>query len=142
MEDAGADLVAAGRGQRYAVHVKSRLIRPGSRDGGATVVEFEQLQRLSLFAERFVLVPLLAQVVCLADEKLIHLFLLKAAQLAGVLPIVQNGYGIRFGREELEALARHPAVDYSRWREELIEGTWLGGAAVPNRAQRPSAGST
>lgn len=82
------------------------------------------------------MVPLLAQVVCLADDKLIHLFLLKAAQLADVLPVVQDGYSIRFGPEETEALARHPAVDYSCWREERIGETWLGGTAAPSQALR------
>jgi hypothetical protein len=99
-----------------------------------TVIESEHLRKLAVFADRFAMVPLLAQVVCLADDGLIHLFLFNATQLADVLPAVQNGYSIRFGPQRVQALARHPAVDYSCWREELVGGSWFGEAAAPNRA--------
>jgi len=133
VDDIGADLIAAGRGRRYAVSVKARLFRPGSRESRVTVIEAEHVRKLTLFAERFAMVPLLAQVVCLADEGLIHLFQFQVAQLADVLPAVQNGYSIRFGPQRVEALARHPAVDYSSWREELVGATWFGEAAEPNQ---------
>jgi hypothetical protein len=127
-------LIAAGRGRRYAVSVKARLFRPGSRESRVTVIESDHLAKLAVFAERFAMVPLLAQVVCLADEGLIHLFLFQAAKLADVLPAVQNGYSIRFGPRRVEALARHPAVEYSCWREELVGRTWFGEAAMPDPA--------
>jgi hypothetical protein len=98
-----------------------------------TVIESEHLRKLAVFAERFAMVPLLAQVDCLADDGLIHLFLFQAAQLADVLPAVQNGYSIRFGHQRVQALARHLAVDYCCWREELVGGTWFGEAAASNQ---------
>jgi len=72
----------------------------------------------------------LAQVVCLADESMIHLFLFRAAQIASVLPAVKHGYSIRFGPPHLQALSRHPAVDYSCWREELVGASWFGELAA------------
>jgi len=72
------------------------------------------------------MVALLSQVVCLADDKLIHLFLFKTEQIGSVLPAVKNGYSIRFGSRHIESLSRHPAVDYSCWREELVGGNWFG----------------
>ena len=72
------------------------------------------------------MVPLLAQVISLADEGIIHLFVFRAEKLDEVLPIVKNGYSIRFGSRHIEALSRHPAVDYSCWREQLVAGSWLG----------------
>jgi hypothetical protein len=90
VDDIGADLVAAGRGQRYAVSVKARLFRPGSRESRVTVIETVHLRMLSVFADRFGMVPLLAQAVCLADDAAIHLFLFRARNLAGVLPAVKQ----------------------------------------------------
>lgn len=134
VDDVGADLIAAGRGQRYAVSVKARLFRPGSRESRVTVIEADHLRKLGVFAERFGMVPLLAQAVCLADDGAIHLFLFRARQLGEVLPAVKNGFSIRFGPGNLAALAGHPAVDYSCWREELVAGSWFGEAkmATPN----------
>lgn len=130
VDDIGADLIAAGHGWRYAVSVKARLFRPGSRESRVTVIESDHLRKLGVFAERFAMVPLLAQVVCLADDKLIHLFLFKAEQIESVLPVVKNGYSIRFGSRHIESLSRHPAVDYSCWREELVGGNWFGESMV------------
>jgi hypothetical protein len=73
----------------------------------------------------------LAQVVCLADDGLIHLFLFRAGKIGDVLPLVKNGYSIRFGPRRVQALSRHPGVDYSCWREELVGGIWFGESAVP-----------
>lgn len=126
VDDIGADLIAAGRGQRYAISVKARLFRPGSRESRVTVIESDHLRKLDVFAQRFAMTPLLAQVVCLADDRLIHLFLFKAEQITSVLPTVKNGFSIRFGSRHLESLARHPVVDYSSWREELMGGSWFG----------------
>ena len=46
VDDIGADLIAAGRGQRYAVAVKARLFRHGSKSR-VTVVEWEPLRRVA-----------------------------------------------------------------------------------------------
>jgi hypothetical protein len=126
VDDIGADLIAARCGQRYAVSVKARLFRPGSRESRVTVIESDHLRKLRIFAERFAMIPLLAQVVCLADDKLIHLFLLKVEQIESVLQKVKNGYSIRFGSKHMGTLSRHPAVDHSCWREEKVAGSWFG----------------
>jgi hypothetical protein len=128
VDDVGADLIAAGRGQRYAVSVKTRLFRPGSRESRVTVIEAHHLRKLEVFAQRFTMIPLLAQVVCLADDAAIHLFVLRARELAEVLPAVKNGFSIRFGAQHLAALSQHTRVDYSCWREELGAGSWFGEA--------------
>jgi Holliday junction resolvase len=130
VDDIGADLIAAGRGSRYAVSVKTRLFRPGSKESRGYVIKWEDLRKLAVFSDRFGMVPLLAQVACLADKKLIHLFLFQAKQLAGVLPEVEHGYRIAFGPREVEAFSRHPTVDYTCWREELVGETWFGEAAT------------
>ena len=95
-----------------------------------TVIESDHLRKLDVFAERFAMEALLAQVICLADDKMIHLFLFQAAQLGSMLPAVQNGYSIRFGPRWVESLAGHTAVDYSCWREELVGGSWFGETSV------------
>jgi len=126
VDDIGADLIASGRGQRFAMSVKARLFRPGSRESRVTVIEYAHLRKLSVFAERFAMVPLLAQVVSLADDGIIHLFIFAAHQIASILPAVKDGYSLRFGPRHAEALSRNSCVDYSCWREELVFGTWFG----------------
>jgi Holliday junction resolvase len=139
VDDIGADLIAAGRGKRYAVSVKARLFRPGSKESRVTVIEKEHLRKLGVFADRFGMDPLLAQVVCLADDARIHLFLFRVEQLGDVLPAVKNGFSIRFGRANLAALIAHPAVEYSCWREELVVGSWFEGNGTMTPADaRPS----
>ena len=128
VDDIGADLIAWGRGHRYAVSVKTRLFRPGSRESRVTVIEKDHLCKLRVFAERFEMVPLLAQAVCLADDAVIHLFLFHESKLGEVLKEVKNGFSIRFGPANLASLARHPAVDYSCWREEFVAEKWFGEA--------------
>lgn len=130
VDDIGADLIAAGRNERYAVSVKARLFRPGSRESRMAVIETDHLRKLALFADRFGMVPLLAFVVCLADDGMVHLFVFRAAELAAVLPSVKHGFAMRFGTHHVGALARHPAVDYSCWREELVGGTWFGESTI------------
>jgi hypothetical protein len=145
VDDIGADLIAAGRGQRYAVSVKSRLFRPGSRESRVTIIDSDHLRKLGVFADRFVMVPLLAQVVSLADDRVVHLFVFHAADLDAVLPAVKNGFSIRFGAQHIEVLARHPAVDYSCWREELAADSWFGGplaVASEQGVQPTEAGTT
>ncbi len=90
------------------------------------VIETEHLRKLTVFAERFKMVPLLALVVCLANDGMVHLFVFRAGQLGAMLLPVKNGFSMRFGPQHLGNLARHPAVDYSCWREELVGGSWFG----------------
>jgi hypothetical protein len=140
VDDIGADLIAAGCGRRYAISVKSRLFRPGSSESRVTVIESDHLRKPAVFAERWAMVPLLAQVVCLADAGLIHLFMFQIEKIGDVLPLVKNGYSIRFGPRRVQILACHPAVDYSCWREELVGGTWFGEAvAAPNQVLHQTA---
>jgi hypothetical protein len=84
-----------------------------------------------VFADRFAMVPLLAQVVCMADDAAIHLFIFQARQLGESLPAVKNGFSIRFGPSNLAALASRPGVDYSCWREELMEKGWFEEGDLP-----------
>jgi len=49
---------------KFAVSVKARLFRPESKESRVTVIESDQVRKLSVFAERFGMVPLPAQVIC------------------------------------------------------------------------------
>ena len=126
VDEIGADLSAAGRGHRYAISVKARLFRPGSRESRVTVIESSHLLKLQVFAERFGMIPLLAQVVCLADDGTIHLFVFPTSEIGTILPECKNGFSLRFGLKHVNTLAQHPIVDYSCWREELMSGSWFG----------------
>jgi len=130
VDDVGADLIATRHGQRFAISVKARLFRPESKESHVTVIESDHVQKLRIFAERFGMVALLAQVICLADQGIIHLFVFQAEELDEVLPTVKNGHSVRFGSRHIEALSSHPAVDYSCWREQLAVSNWFGASST------------
>jgi hypothetical protein len=126
VDDIGADLIASGRHKRYAVSVKARLFRPGSRESRCTVITCDHLQKLQTFAERFDMHPMLAQVVALADDRIIHLFIFHADQIERVFAKCKDGFNINFGTRHLERVSSNPLIDYSCWREELIHSAWFG----------------
>ena len=119
VDHVGADLIAEKRGRQYAVSVKTRLFREGSQESLAFIVRYSHIDKLKYFARQFNLTPLFALVVCLADEKMIHLIMLKASDLKK-LPKVKHGYSIRFAKSTRDKLLDLPFIDYSCWRDERI----------------------
>jgi hypothetical protein len=125
VDDVGADLIASGFGERFAISVKTRLFKRGSKESQMMVVESKHLEKLEAFGRRYGMIPLFAQIICLADDNIVHLFLLKQEDIKQVLPKVQNGYSLRF-RSEIGLLTNHPKVDYSCWREQIALESWFG----------------
>ncbi|MCA9031231.1 MAG: hypothetical protein KDA69_09535 [Planctomycetaceae bacterium] len=121
VDHVGADLIAERDGNRIAVSVKSRLFRVGSRESRVTVFRDDHLDKLDHFAERFSLEPVLAQVICLADDRLIHLFIMKSADIRSKLKKVKHGYSLNYGEAKLEITTTLPFVDYSCWKDETIQ---------------------
>ncbi len=119
VDHVGADLMAEYSGKRYAVSVKTRLFREGSRESLGFVVSDEHIEKLNNFARQFNLIPLFALVVCLADEKMIHLIMCKASDLKK-LPKVKHGYSLRFAKSKRNILLNLPFIDHSCWRDERI----------------------
>lgn len=120
VDHVGADLIAEKKGKRFAVSVKTRLFRKGSRESLGFVVERGHIQKLENFADQFGMVPVFALLVCLSDEHLIHLIIMPVDELKKNLPEVKHGYSIRFSTERRKELIAKPFVDYSCWKEESI----------------------
>jgi Holliday junction resolvase len=122
VDHVGADLIAEKAGKRIAVSVKTRLFRPGSTESRMMVFEFSALDKLQNFAQQFGMDPVFAQVVCLADDRIIHLFMIRVEEIPQVLPKVGNGYSIRFSNKRIKDLTNNDLVDYCCWKDENIGG--------------------
>jgi len=120
VDHVGADLIAERAGHRIAVSVKTRLYKHDSIETRGTVIEFDHLDRLQHFADRFQLESVFAHVVSIADDRAIHLFMLRVADIRGHLDKVERGYRLRFSDDHLLQTLALPYIDYSVWRDETI----------------------
>jgi len=119
VDHVGADLIAEKNGKRFAVSVKTRLFRPGSKESLNFVVEKQHIDKLKHFATQFKMTPLFALALCLSDERTIHLLVIPAANLKD-LPPAEHGAAFRFSRKARQKLLQQPFVDYSCWKDETI----------------------
>jgi Holliday junction resolvase len=117
----GADLIAEKENARFAVSVKTRLFRPGSKESRNFVVDYPHIEKLTGFANRFDMRSLFAQVVCESDQKLIQVFVFPVDRIRDLLQAVQHGFALRCQRQQdLTRFAQSPGVIYARWREESL----------------------
>lgn len=123
VDHVGADLIAERDERRIAVSVKTRLFREGSKESRMAVFEYSHIEKLEHFAKRFALEPVLAHVACIADEKIIYLFILRVSDMKEHLDQVKFGYSFRFSAKQLNNTIDLPYVDYSSWSQELIGST-------------------
>jgi Holliday junction resolvase len=120
VDHVGADLIAERSPHRIAVSVKTRLYREGTTETRGLVIKHEHLDKLEKFSERFGLEPVFAHAVCIADEKKIHLFMLRVSEIKRNLDEVAHGFRLRFSRTHMEKTKALRFVDYSSWSDELI----------------------
>lgn len=120
VDHVGADLIAEKSGKRYAISVKTRLFREGSKESRMVVVEDKHIKKLEYFSKQFGLISLFAQVICIADEKLIHLFTIPVSKISDILPKTKHGYSLKFGKKKIYELVNNNDVDYSVWKDENI----------------------
>jgi hypothetical protein len=85
-----------------------------------TVIQYDHIEKLEHFADRFKLEAVFAHVVSIVDDKTIHLFMLRVADIKKQLDKVGHGYRLRFGNNHLSKTIALPYVDYSVWRDETI----------------------
>lgn len=118
VDHVGADLIAVKKNDdknRIAVSVKTRLYKEGSIETRGSVIEKGHIEKLKHFADRFVLEPVFARVVCIADDQMIHLFMLRVADIKKHLDHVKHGWRLRFSKIHLEQTKALSFVDYSSW---------------------------
>ncbi|MCH7725792.1 MAG: hypothetical protein IH991_04825 [Planctomycetes bacterium] len=120
VDHVGADLIAEKDDYKIAVSVKTRLFRSGSVESRGAVFEYTHLEKLKHFANRFDLDPVLAHAVCIADDNIIHLFILRVTDIESKLKPVKHGHRFQFGPKHLDATIELPYVDYSCWSNESI----------------------
>lgn len=120
VDHVGADLIAQRDSHRIAVSVKTRLYRTASVESRGIVIEESHIEKLERFAARFDLEPVFAHAVCIADDKIIHLFMLRAADIKKFLDKVKHGFSLRLSKQHLIDTIALPYVDYSSWSNESI----------------------
>lgn len=120
VDHVGADLIAEKSGSRFAVSVKTRLFKSGSKESLAFQAEYQHLDKLDHFANQFGMIPIFALVICIADEYAIHLLLARAKDIRNELPKVKHGHAFRFAKSTREDLLEKPFIDHSSWADETI----------------------
>jgi Holliday junction resolvase len=121
VDHVGADLIAERSPPRIAVSVKTRLYRAGSVENRGDSIKYEHIEKLEDFAKRFGFEPVFAHVVCITDDKIIHLFMLRVADIKQYhLDKADHGYRLRFSPKHIADTMALPYVDYSSWGNELI----------------------
>lgn len=120
VDHVGADLIAEKNAYTIAVSVKTRLFRSGSVESRGMVFEYSHLEKLKHFGARFNLDPVLAFAVCIADDNVIHLFVIRVEDIELRLKKVKHGHRFQFGSKHLDATIALPYVDYSCWSDERI----------------------
>ncbi len=120
VDHVGADLIAQKGPHRIAVSVKTSFYKEKSVTTRGFVIEYEHIDKLKQFAEAFNLEPVFAKVVCIADDEMIHLFMMRVADIEQHLDAVKHGYRLRFSPKHLGATVALPFVDYSSWSNETI----------------------
>jgi Holliday junction resolvase len=123
VDHVGADLIAVREGHRLAVSVKTRKFRSGSTEHRSITVENEHLGKLDRFADRFGMTPIFCHVVSVADEHVIHVFLIPVALLreGTLLSTNKTGFSLRFHKpQDLERLATHKSLGYARFTQNEL----------------------
>ena len=120
VDHVGADLIAEKNGSRFAISVKTRMFKTGSKESLAFVAVEQHLKKLDYFASQFGMTPLFALVICIVDERKIHLVLARSEDIREKLPKVKHGYAFRFAKSSRGKLFDQPFIDYSCWSDETI----------------------
>ena len=120
VDHVGADLIAEKCRSRFAISVKTRLFKIGSKESLAFQAEYQHLDKLAHFASQFGMIPVFAFVVCIADEHAIHLILARVEDIRNGLPKTKHGYAFRFAKSTRQKLFELPFVDHSHWSDETI----------------------
>ena len=120
VDHVGADLIAEKNRERYAISVKFRLFREGSNESRMVSISYNNIEKLETFSRQFNMIPLFAQVVSIADERTIHLFIISVEDIKRILRKREHGYSLRFGPKRIHELINSDRVDYSVWENETI----------------------
>ncbi len=120
VDHVGADLIAEKQGSRFAISVKTRLFKTGSKESLCFQAEYDHLDKLERFASQFGMKPVFGLVICIADENAIHLLLARVEDIRNNLPKVKHGYSFRFSKTTRQKLFEQKHIDYSCWTGEVI----------------------
>jgi len=120
VDHVGADLIAEKHGRLFAVSVKTRLYKKGSKESLAFLVEYDHIKKLENFATRFKMDAIFAQLLCLTDERALHLIMMPVAKLKKKLTKVKYGYRYSFSHRHRENFLKLSFVDYSCWKDQRI----------------------
>ncbi len=78
VDHVGADLIAEKGGRLYAISVKTRNFKKGSKEGFSFYFEHDHIEKLKEFAKRFAkMTPVIAFVLSLEDDKTIEVLIIK-----------------------------------------------------------------
>jgi hypothetical protein len=120
VDHVGADLISACSGKRYAISVKTRMFKRGTKESRTYTIEDNHLEKLKHYSKLFNLTPLFSFAVCLVDEKSIYVFIMPVDNIDTILKKVQNGYSLNFSKKQIAEMKSKNIIDISCWENEDI----------------------
>lgn len=121
VDHVGADLIVEKSGRIFAVSVKTRLFREGSKESKVFVVEKEHLDKLRFFAAKFNVKTIFTQIIAIADRRKINAYSIDLENL-DYLPEVKLGHSLRIDSATFRNLITTGVIDHSQWCNEVIGG--------------------
>ena len=126
VDHVGADLIAEKDKKVYAISVKTRKFRPGSKESRMYCIERQHLKNLIHFAKQFKMIPIIAIVINIEDEKILEAYIIKVVDIfcnQKYFPVIPGkGYSFNFydkNRRKVN-LRNCDYVDYSCYKEEKL----------------------
>ena len=125
VDHVGADLIAEKDGAIYAISVKTRKFKNGSKESRMYTIEQGHLDNLKYFAEKFKMVAVLVIVIAIEDEKKLEAFIVKVKDIEkqkDLFSKVKNGYSFNFGVKNRKGIDVRNSVyiDYTLFKEEKM----------------------
>jgi len=120
VDHVGADLISECLKKRYAISVKTRSFKKGTRESLSCTISFDSIEKLKFFSDQFGLIPLFSQVICLQDSNQIMVFILPINNIDKFFKKAQNGYILNFGKKHVDTLKNSTYIDFSCWENESI----------------------
>ncbi|MEI7474834.1 MAG: hypothetical protein WCK67_08640 [bacterium] len=121
VDHVGADLISTFKNQRFAISVKTRFFKSGSKESKMFTIEDSHIEKLEEFSKLFGMKSIFSLVVCLSDIKKIYVIIIPVNLIRGNLKKNKNGYSIRFNEKDIISYRKNKSFDISEWENEMIK---------------------
>lgn len=120
VDHVGADLICSKDEKKFAVSVKTRWYKEGSKESRMFNIENTHLDKLKYFSNIFGLEPLFSLIINMSDNRMIILFTVKVSDIEASFKKTKAGYSFNFSDKKIEELKLNQKISISLWENEII----------------------